>query len=315
MVGVDSGRLSTILAVLEARCGIPFTGLDVFLNVAGGMRVSEPAADLAVAGALLSAREDVAIPPEMVLFGEISLSGALRPVGQTENRLKEASKLGFSQATLPAGSKTRRRRGHDGAADARPDGLRRAKCSGQDKPRGSRRMEGFTLIDAIVAAVIVLSAILAYSRGLVREAMAIAGWVGAAVAGLHLRAAGRAAGARNCRWWAISCRTAASVSIIASFAAVFALGLVVMSLFTPLFSSAVQRSVLGGLDQALGFLFGVVRGVLLVAVAFIVYDRAVAADTIADGRQLALGQGLRLVPGQPERDDPRGCAGLDRRPL
>lgn len=105
VVGLDSGRVSTILAVLEARCGIPFTGLDVFLNVAGGLRVNEPAADLAVAGALLSAREDVAIPPDMVLFGEISLSGALRPVGQTENRLKEASKLGFSQATLPSQSK------------------------------------------------------------------------------------------------------------------------------------------------------------------------------------------------------------------
>jgi DNA repair protein RadA/Sms len=105
VVGLDAGRLSTILAVLEARCGIPFGGMDVFLNVAGGMRVSEPAADLAVAGALLSAREDVAIPPDMVLFGEISLSGALRPAGQTENRLKEASKLGFSQATLPARSK------------------------------------------------------------------------------------------------------------------------------------------------------------------------------------------------------------------
>lgn len=106
VVGLDSGRLSTILAVLESRCGIPFTGLDVFLNVAGGMRVSEPAADLAVAAALLSAREDVAVPPEMVLFGEISLSGALRPVGQTENRLKEAAKLGFTQATLPSRSKT-----------------------------------------------------------------------------------------------------------------------------------------------------------------------------------------------------------------
>lgn len=106
VVGLDQGRLSTILAVLEARCGIPFTGLDVFLNVAGGLRVNEPAADLAVAGALLSAREDVAIPPDMVLFGEISLSGALRPVGQTENRLKEASKLGFQQAIVPARSKT-----------------------------------------------------------------------------------------------------------------------------------------------------------------------------------------------------------------
>ncbi len=105
VVGLDSGRLSTILAVLEARCGIPFTGLDVFLNVAGGMRVTEPAADLALAAALVSAREDVAIPAESVLFGEISLSGALRPVGQTENRLKEAAKLGFSQAIAPSRSK------------------------------------------------------------------------------------------------------------------------------------------------------------------------------------------------------------------
>ena len=105
VVGIDGGRLSTILAVLEARCGISYAGLDVFLNVAGGMRVNEPAADLAIAGAILSAREDVAIPPDMVLFGEISLSGALRPVGQTENRLKEASKLGFTQAIAPTRSK------------------------------------------------------------------------------------------------------------------------------------------------------------------------------------------------------------------
>jgi DNA repair protein RadA/Sms len=105
VVGLDAGRLSTILAVLEARCALPFAGMDVFLNVAGGLRVTEPAADLAVAAALVSAREDVAIPPDMVLFGEISLSGALRPVAQTENRLKEAAKLGFQQATLPKGSK------------------------------------------------------------------------------------------------------------------------------------------------------------------------------------------------------------------
>ena len=105
VVGLDAGRVSTILAVLEARCGIPFAGLDVFLNVAGGMKVTEPAADLALAAALLSAREDVALPPEMVIFGEISLSGALRPVGQAENRLKEAAKLGFSQAIAPTGTK------------------------------------------------------------------------------------------------------------------------------------------------------------------------------------------------------------------
>ncbi|TCO73058.1 DNA repair protein RadA [Rhodovulum euryhalinum] len=105
VVGLDAGRLSTTLAVLEARCGIPFAGLDVFLNVAGGLRVTEPAADLAVAAALLSAREDVALPKDCVVFGEISLSGALRPVGQTENRLKEARKLGFSTAIAPANSK------------------------------------------------------------------------------------------------------------------------------------------------------------------------------------------------------------------
>ncbi len=101
VVGLDPGRLSMILAVLEARCGVPFAGLDVFVNVAGGLRVTEPAADLAIAAALLSAREDVALPQDMVVFGEISLSGALRPVGQSENRLKEAQKLGFSQALTP----------------------------------------------------------------------------------------------------------------------------------------------------------------------------------------------------------------------
>ena len=106
VVGWDGARLAMILAVLEARCGIPFAGLDVYLNVAGGLKISEPAADLAVAAALLSAREDAALPAETVIFGEISLSGALRPVGQTENRLKEAQKLGFTSAIAPSGGKT-----------------------------------------------------------------------------------------------------------------------------------------------------------------------------------------------------------------
>ncbi|WP_298261926.1 DNA repair protein RadA [uncultured Litoreibacter sp.] len=105
VVGLDSQRLATILAVLESRCGVPFAGLDVYLNVAGGMRVNEPAADLAVAAALLSAREDISLPPESVVFGEISLSGALRQVTQAENRLKEASKLGFTSAIGPVQKK------------------------------------------------------------------------------------------------------------------------------------------------------------------------------------------------------------------
>ena len=112
-VGLDGGRLAMILAVLEARCGVPFAGLDVYLNVAGGLRVTEPAADLAVAAALLSAREDTELPLDTVVFGEISLSGAVRPVGQTESRLKEARKLGFARAILPEGSKT-------GASDGEP---------------------------------------------------------------------------------------------------------------------------------------------------------------------------------------------------
>ncbi|MEL6587424.1 MAG: DNA repair protein RadA [Pseudomonadota bacterium] len=106
VVGWDGARLSMILAVLEARTGISFAGLDVYLNVAGGIRIQEPAADLAVACALLSAREDAAIPPETVVFGELSLSGALRPVSQAENRLKEAAKLGFTAAMAPKGCKT-----------------------------------------------------------------------------------------------------------------------------------------------------------------------------------------------------------------
>ncbi len=105
VVGWDGGRLAMILAVLEARCGIPFNGMDVYLNVAGGMKIGEPAADLAVAAALLSAREDAAMPADTVVFGEISLSGALRPTPQTENRLKEAQKLGFTSAIAPKGGK------------------------------------------------------------------------------------------------------------------------------------------------------------------------------------------------------------------
>lgn len=105
VVGLDGGRLGMILAVLESRCGVPFTGLDVYLNVAGGMKINDPAADLAVAAALVSAREDAALPHDAVIFGEISLSGALRPVVQTENRLKEAQKLGFTSAITPQQTK------------------------------------------------------------------------------------------------------------------------------------------------------------------------------------------------------------------
>ena len=104
VVGWDSGRLSMVLAVLEARCGLSLAGQDVYLNVAGGLRINEPAADLAVAAALISSITGQPLPSDCVIFGEISLSGAVRPVSQMDARLKEAEKLGFSRAILPAGA-------------------------------------------------------------------------------------------------------------------------------------------------------------------------------------------------------------------
>jgi DNA repair protein RadA/Sms len=91
-----------ILAVLEARGGISIGANDVYLNVAGGLRVREPAADLAVAAALLSSLTGTVIPPGTAIFGEIALSGAIRPVNQTEARLKEAQKLGLKEAVIAA---------------------------------------------------------------------------------------------------------------------------------------------------------------------------------------------------------------------
>jgi len=101
VIGWDAGRLAMVLAVLEARCGLALAGREVYLNVAGGLRVSEPAADLAVAAALVSAASDQPVPAEMVVFGEIGLSGEVRAVSQPEVRLKEAAKLGFTRALVP----------------------------------------------------------------------------------------------------------------------------------------------------------------------------------------------------------------------
>jgi DNA repair protein RadA/Sms len=102
VIGWDSGRLAMVLAVLEARCGVCFGANDVYLNVAGGLRITEPAADLAVAAALLSSLTNEPMPAECVAFGEIGLSGEVRRVSQPDLRLKEAAKLGFTQSIMPA---------------------------------------------------------------------------------------------------------------------------------------------------------------------------------------------------------------------
>ncbi len=104
VVGWDSARLSMLLAVLDARCGLDFGRHDVFLNVAGGLRIIEPAADLAAAAALVSSLVDRALPKHFVFFGEVALSGAVRPVTQSDARLKEARKLGFKGAVAPGGA-------------------------------------------------------------------------------------------------------------------------------------------------------------------------------------------------------------------
>ena len=101
MVGWDPSRLSMVLAVLQAHCGVNLGGHDVYLNVAGGLRIQEPAADLAAAAALVSSLANAPLPADAVYFGEISLSGAIRPVAQSAARLKEAAKLGFLRAVVP----------------------------------------------------------------------------------------------------------------------------------------------------------------------------------------------------------------------
>ena len=141
-------------------------------------------------------------------------------------------------------------------------------------------MDGFTLVDAGVAIIILLSGVLAYSRGIVRETMAILGWIGAAVIAFTFAPQVETL-VRQIPIVGDFIGDSCELAIIAAFAAVFALALVVVSIFTPLFSSVVQRSAIGGIDQGLGFFFGVLRGILLVAVAFFVYDTIFATQAIS----------------------------------
>lgn len=126
VIGWDQNRLSMILAVLEARCGLVFSGSEVYLNMAGGIKITEPAADLAVAAALISALLSRPVPAETVFFGEIGLSGEIRSVSQPDQRLKEAAKLGFSEAISTT-------RGQSKKKQAAPEGLRVSELSHVDE--------------------------------------------------------------------------------------------------------------------------------------------------------------------------------------
>ncbi|WGH78387.1 CvpA family protein [Jannaschia ovalis] len=141
-------------------------------------------------------------------------------------------------------------------------------------------MDGFTWVDGAVAAVIVISAILAYSRGLLRETMAILGWVAAAVLAFTFAGAAEPL-VREIPYVGDFLGDSCELSVIGAFALVFIVSLLIVSFFTPLLSSAVRHSALGPFDQGLGFLFGVLRGVLLIAVAFVVYDRVIVNEGIA----------------------------------
>lgn len=166
-------------------------------------------------------------------------------------------------------------------------------------------MQGFTLIDAVVGVVIVLSALLAYSRGFVREVLAIAGWVGAAVVAFLF--AGQAQPlVRQVPVVGDLIGDSCELSIVAAFAAIFAVVLVLVSIFTPLFSSVVQRSALGAVDQGLGFLFGALRGLLLVAIAFFIYQTVLSAQNVSmveDSRAAAVFSRMtdRIEGQDPER--------------
>ena len=133
-------------------------------------------------------------------------------------------------------------------------------------------MDGFTLVDAVVLAVVILSAVLAYARGLVREMLSIAGWVVAAFAAFAFAPAVDPL-MREIPVLRDILGTNCELGLIAGFAAVFAIALVIVSLFTPLLAGAVQNSALGPVDQGLGLLFGVARGVLLVIIALVVYNQ------------------------------------------
>ncbi|GAB4261495.1 MAG: CvpA family protein [Pararhodobacter sp.] len=140
-------------------------------------------------------------------------------------------------------------------------------------------MDTFTLFDGAVALMLVVSAILAYSRGLVRELLAIAGWIAAAVVAFVLAPTFEPL-VREIPYVGNILGDSCELTIIAAFAAVFAVVLMLVALFTPLFSSLIRNSALGGIDQGLGFFFGVLRGIVLVAVALIVFERAVPQGNV-----------------------------------
>ena len=169
-------------------------------------------------------------------------------------------------------------------------------------------MGSFTVVDGAVAAIVLVSALLAYSRGFIREAMAILGWIAAAIVAFFLAPTAEPL-VREIPVVSDYLRGSCELSTLFAFAAVFAISLIVLSVFTPLLSAAVQRSALSGVDRGAGFLFGVARGFLLVAVLLVVYDligfddaippvdNSVTARIFDDSRHMLNSQVTEMAPG------------------
>lgn len=155
-------------------------------------------------------------------------------------------------------------------------------------------MDGLNLVDAVVAAVVVISGVLAWSRGLLRETLAIAGWIAAAFAGFMFAAEAEPL-IREIPYVGDFLRSSCELSRLAAFSVVFALGLVVMALITPALGSFIGDSILGGVDRSLGFLFGLLRGALLITVALIVYERGFTGsrvDMVENSASLGIFSGM-----------------------
>lgn len=112
-IGVDFNRVNLLIAVLEKRAGFHLGGMDIFVNVVGGLRIIEPAVDLGIIMTIVSSVRDIPVAPDIVLFGEVGLSGEIRSVAQAEARIKEASKIGFKRAVMPAGNSEKINNGFD----------------------------------------------------------------------------------------------------------------------------------------------------------------------------------------------------------